>query len=84
MATTVMVLGVEELRHKWGWFLALGIALIVLGVIALGMISVATLAAVMVLGWLWCSAESLKRCTDSRCTGGVACSCTWLAGFWEC
>jgi uncharacterized membrane protein HdeD (DUF308 family) len=52
MATTVMVLGVEELRHKWGWFLALGVALIVLGVIALGMIPVATLAAVMVLGWL--------------------------------
>src|SRR6267154_6703092 len=52
MATTVMVLGVEELRHKWGWFLALGVALIVLGVIALGMIPVATFAAVMVLGWL--------------------------------
>jgi len=52
MATTVMVLGVEELRHKWGWFLALGVALIVLGVIALAMIPVATLAAVMVLGWL--------------------------------
>jgi uncharacterized membrane protein HdeD (DUF308 family) len=52
MATTVMVLGVEDLRHKWGWFLALGIALMVLGVIALGMIPVATLAAVMVLGWL--------------------------------
>src|SRR5712671_2126691 len=52
MATTVMVLGVEELRHKWGWFLALGIALIVLGVIALGMIPIATLATVMVFGWL--------------------------------
>src|SRR5712671_510517 len=52
MATTVMVLGVEELRHKWGWFLALGGALIVLGEIALGMIPIATLAAVMVLGWL--------------------------------
>ena len=52
MASTVMVLGVQDLRHKWGWFLALGIALIVLGVIALAMIPVATLAAVMVLGWL--------------------------------
>jgi len=47
-----MVLGVEDLRHKWGWFLALGIALIVLGVIALGMIPIATLATVMVFGWL--------------------------------
>ena len=52
MTTTVMVLGVEDLRHKWGWFLALGIALIVLGVIALGMIPIATLATVMVFGWL--------------------------------
>ena len=52
MASTVMVLGVQDLRHKWGWFLALGVALIVLGVIALAMIPVATLAAVMVLGWL--------------------------------
>ncbi len=52
MTTTAMLLGLEDLRHKWGWFLALGIAQIVLGVIALGMIPVATLATVMVLGWL--------------------------------
>ena len=52
MTTTAMLLGLEDLRHKWGWFLALGIAMIVLGVIALGMIPIATLATVMVLGWL--------------------------------
>jgi uncharacterized membrane protein HdeD (DUF308 family) len=52
MTTTAMLLGLEDLRHKWGWFLALGIAQIVLGVIALGMIPIATLATVMVLGWL--------------------------------
>lgn len=52
MASTLMALGLEDLRHKWGWFLALGIAQIVLGVIALGMIPIATLATVMVLGWL--------------------------------
>jgi uncharacterized membrane protein HdeD (DUF308 family) len=44
--------GLEQLRHVWGWMLALGILMIVLGVVALFTIPVATLAAVLVLGWL--------------------------------
>jgi uncharacterized membrane protein HdeD (DUF308 family) len=42
----------EEIRHKWGWFLAMGILLIVLGIIALVYTPAATLATVLVLGWL--------------------------------
>lgn len=52
MAATGVLVGLHELRHKWGWFLALGIAMIVLGIVALAMIPVASLAAVLVLGWL--------------------------------
>ena len=42
----------HELRRNWGWFLALGIALIVLGVCAIGSAFVATLATVMTFGFL--------------------------------
>jgi uncharacterized membrane protein HdeD (DUF308 family) len=52
MAATVVLVGLHELRHKWGWFLALGIAMIVLAIVALAMIPLASLAAVLVLGWL--------------------------------
>jgi uncharacterized membrane protein HdeD (DUF308 family) len=52
MITTPFRLEIENLHHKWGWMLALGIVLIVLGVIALFMIPIATVAAVMILGWL--------------------------------
>lgn len=52
MAASVILRDLHELRHKWGWFLALGIAMIVLGIIALGLIPAASLATVLVLGWL--------------------------------
>lgn len=40
------------LRGNWGWFVALGIALLVLGTIALGAVVVASLAATLVIGAL--------------------------------
>jgi uncharacterized membrane protein HdeD (DUF308 family) len=39
-------------QHSWGWILALGILMIVLGIVAMFMIPVTTLAAALVLGWL--------------------------------
>jgi uncharacterized membrane protein HdeD (DUF308 family) len=44
--------GIEEVRRNWGWFLALGIALIVLGVFAVVAAEIATLASVLLFGWL--------------------------------
>jgi uncharacterized membrane protein HdeD (DUF308 family) len=44
--------GTDELRRGWGWFLALGIVLIVLGTIALTYSWLATAVAVVVLGWM--------------------------------
>jgi len=42
----------EEISHRWGWFLALGLGLIVLGLIALGAIWLSTLVTVLLFGWL--------------------------------
>ncbi len=42
--------GLEPLRAKWGWTLALGIVYVLVGLIALGSILSATLASVLVIG----------------------------------
>jgi uncharacterized membrane protein HdeD (DUF308 family) len=52
MITATPLMDIEHLRSKWGWFLAFGIVLIVLGIIALTFIPAATLGSVIVLGWL--------------------------------
>src|SRR5579864_9421726 len=42
----------EKLRHRWGWFLVLGILLVILGMVAFIVVPVATLATVLILGWV--------------------------------
>lgn len=42
----------EHLHHTWGWFMGLGIVLMILGVIAIGSAVGATLVSVLLLGWL--------------------------------
>lgn len=44
--------GFDELQESWGWFLALGIALIVLGAVCILGDVTATLATVLAFGWL--------------------------------
>ncbi len=44
--------GAAELRRKWGWFVALGIVLVILGMIALGSALFVTLASMLFFGWL--------------------------------
>ena len=46
------IIDLEELHRHQGWFFALGIALIVLGLLALSSTTVTTFASVMFLGWL--------------------------------
>ena len=43
---------IAEVRTKWGWFVALGIAFLVLGVIAFYNVVIATVASVFFVGWL--------------------------------
>lgn len=42
----------EHLHGTWGWFLGLGILLMILGVIAIGSAVTMTLVSVLVFGWL--------------------------------
>jgi uncharacterized membrane protein HdeD (DUF308 family) len=44
--------GIDEIHDSWGWFVALGIALIVLGAVCIASNVIATLATVLVFGWL--------------------------------
>jgi len=52
MSATAMSPVLERIGHKWGWFLVLGIAQIVLGVIALGDTVAVTVVSMIFLGWL--------------------------------
>jgi uncharacterized membrane protein HdeD (DUF308 family) len=44
--------GIEPLRKSWGWLMALGIALIALGTVAIGAAEIVTLASVVLFGAL--------------------------------
>ncbi len=42
---------IDAIHDSWGWFVALGIALIILGVVCISSDVIATLATVLVFGW---------------------------------
>lgn len=44
--------GIEEIRRSWAWFLALGIVLMLLGMVCIAFSATATYASVLVFGWL--------------------------------
>ena len=44
--------GAHVLRKRWGWFVGLGILLLLLGIIALGSSVIFTLASMIFIGWL--------------------------------
>jgi len=46
------MVGAEDLKGSWGWFVALGIALVLLGLVAVSWSGLATLVSVEVFGWL--------------------------------
>ncbi len=52
MATAILLADLEKLRHRWGWFLALGIISVILGIVAFILVPAATLATVLILGWV--------------------------------
>ncbi len=52
MVTNPLFHDIENLRHKWGWLLTLGIVMVLLGSIALFVMPAATLATILILGWL--------------------------------
>lgn len=46
------LMNLQEFSRNWGWFLALGLILTALGVVALGRMLFVTLASVVFFGWL--------------------------------
>jgi uncharacterized membrane protein HdeD (DUF308 family) len=52
VTTPILDSGMAELHRKWGWLLALGILMIILGGVALAIIPATTLGTSIILGWL--------------------------------
>jgi len=50
--THPLLAGINRIRSSWGWFLALGIVLIAVGMVCIAGAVVATFATILVLGWL--------------------------------
>lgn len=49
---TLNLLGLDQLKRRWAWFVGLGVLLVVLGTIALGSVFLMTLATMVLIGWL--------------------------------
>ena len=71
--TGLHLVGLQSLRKRWGWFLALGIVLVFLGMIALGSSVFMTLATMEFVGWLMILGGVLQT--------AHACSCKSWGGF---
>ncbi|MCY2994375.1 MAG: HdeD family acid-resistance protein [Planctomycetota bacterium] len=71
--TGLHLVGLQSLRKRWGWFLALGIVLVVLGMVALGSSAFMTLATMEFVGWLMILGGVLQA--------AHACSCKGWGGF---
>ena len=48
----VFAAGLEKVRRSWGWFLACGILLTILGVVCVGKAQTATTFSILALGWV--------------------------------
>lgn len=67
--SSLHLIGLEELRKRWGWFLSLGILLVVLGTIALGSSVMMTLATMVFVGWLMIVGGVLQAVHAFTCKG---------------
>ena len=47
-----VAVGLEQVRKSWGWFLFVGILLILLGVVCVGKAQTATTFSILALGWV--------------------------------
>ena len=61
--TAIQALGSQipaEIIHNWGWFLAFGIGLVVLGVVAIARSVAATVVSMLFFGWLLVIAAGIE------------------------
>ncbi len=52
MANSNGGINLQNIRQNWGWLLALGIVLIILGILALGSLVFAAIITLSILGWI--------------------------------
>jgi uncharacterized membrane protein HdeD (DUF308 family) len=52
LAQNPLIAGMEEIRNSWGWFLALGILLMIVGAVCIVGDVTATFATILIFGWL--------------------------------
>jgi uncharacterized membrane protein HdeD (DUF308 family) len=48
----VFMAGIQEVKKSWGWFLAIGILLMALGIVCIGKAQTATHFSILALGWV--------------------------------
>jgi len=65
-----------EMIHHWGWFLAFGIVLLLLGIAAIVRSVIATVASMLFFGWLLCLRASSSLSVRSWLGIGQGSSCT--------
>jgi uncharacterized membrane protein HdeD (DUF308 family) len=61
----VLAAGIEEIRESWGWFLVLGVLLMILGAACIVKAQTATTFSILALGWVlrqWAGAGSSFTC----------------------
>jgi uncharacterized membrane protein HdeD (DUF308 family) len=51
-SSNVFTMGIEEIGKSWGWYLTLGLLLMVLGVVCLGTTRTATTVSILTFGWI--------------------------------
>jgi uncharacterized membrane protein HdeD (DUF308 family) len=71
----------QELHAHWGWLLALGLITLLLGIVALFMVPIATVAAVLILGWLMVLGGAIEAIHAFRVRGWRGASLHLLAGI---
>ena len=78
------MVGLDTLRRGWGWFLALGIVLIVLGIFAVGWAAVVTVASVIIFGWLLIAGGVMQAADGPSLRTGLpdTALCSIMRGHW--
>src|SRR6185312_2275617 len=71
----------ESLRRHWGWYLVEGIVLVALGVGAVLIPVIATLAVTLVLGWILLMSGVIGLITTFRATGAPGFSWSLISGI---
>ena len=75
------LVGIEQVRQKWLWFVALGVLEVVLGSVALGHSVTTTVVSMVFIGWLMIIGGALQTAHAVSCKEWSGCFIDLLAGI---